>query len=217
MTKAASLSLCLALALAGPAAAETSALEQARLSAEVFALGLEQGDPLMVLAAARMRAGMAFEATTQGAARLPGRTSSVGVGALGGGTPIGSDEMLEIAREMAAGDDALLGLIDDAETEGARGVATGQVYSISEIRDGGTDTYDPLPFSAGEYAEVYVESRDGSDLNLFIYDAQGRLVCSDTDASAISYCGWRPAEAGSFTIEVVNRGKGGAGYALMTN
>jgi hypothetical protein len=125
--------------------------------------------------------------------------------------------MLAEARDFAAGDAAVLGLIEDLENEAGKGVATGQVYSISTIRDGGTDTYDPLPFRGGEYAEVYVESRDGSDLNVYIYDAQGRLVCSDTDISAISYCGWRPADSGSFTIEVKNRGQGGAGYSLMTN
>ena len=85
-----------------------------------------------------------------------------------------------------------------------------------EAATGSTSTI-PLPFKAGEYAEVYVEANDGSDLNLYIYDSAGRLVCSDTDESSISYCGWRPAEAGEFTIKVENRGGGDTGYALMTN
>ena len=37
---------------------------------------------------------------------------------------------------------------------------------------------------------VYIEVRDSSDLNLKIFDDQDRLVCSNTDISAISYCGW---------------------------
>lgn len=195
--------LLVSAAVAAPAGAEISALQRAGLSAELFAAGVAAEDSLLVLAAARLRAGLDF----QGGEAAQGSVTA----------PFDAAEMLATARDLAAGDDALLGLIADTEAEGNRGVATGQVYSISEIGDGATDTYDPLPFAAGEYAEVYVESRDGSDLNLFIYDAEGRLVCSDTDASAVSYCGWHPSEAGTFTIEVVNRGKGGAGYALMTN
>jgi hypothetical protein len=224
MRCAATASLLLAAGLASQAAAGTSVLDRARLSAEVLALGLETGDAMVVLSAARIRAGLEFT----DAAAVPdpppttrtgstSRSMSLSPEGLSGGTPLGAADILAIARDMAAGDEALLGLIDDAEAEGARGVATGQVYSISELPDGGTDSYDALPFAAGEYAEVYVESNDGSDLNLFVYDAQGQLVCSDTDPSAISYCGWHPAEAGSFRIEVVNNGRSGAGYALMTN
>lgn len=196
--------LALTLALTAPAQAETSAMRQAQLSAELFALGSEAGDPLLILAAAKLRKGMSFS-------RDQSRSSGEGAG------PLTWEEMLDEARELAAGDETVLGLIEDAANESSKGVATGQVYSISTIRDGGTDTYDPLPFRAGEYAEVYVESRDGSDLNLYVYDAKGRLVCSDTDISAIAYCGWRPEETGAFTIEVKNRGRGGAAYSLMTN
>lgn len=222
-----------ALSLAAPARAQTSPLRLAELSFQLYAQGIAAKDPVLVLAAARLRQGLdlsAGEARIAGAARLPGKPVSVGLSGgariapekagddeAGPATPLSAADMLDAAADLAAGDEALLGLIEDARAEGGRGVATGQVYSISEIRDGGTDTYDPLPFRGGEYAEVYVESRDGSDLNLFVYDDQGRLVCSDTDISAIAYCGWRPAANGAFTIEVKNRGQGGAGYALMTN
>jgi hypothetical protein len=205
--------LALATALAAPASAEPSLVRQAQLSAELYALGLEARDPVTILTAAKLRKQMSFTRDDSKGFTAPGDVAGVTKQA----APVTWQEMLAEARDFAAGDAAVLGLIEDLENEAGKGVATGQVYSISTIRDGGTDTYDPLPFRGGEYAEVYVESRDGSDLNVYIYDAQGRLVCSDTDISAISYCGWRPADSGSFTIEVKNRGQGGAGYSLMTN
>lgn len=205
--------LALAAALATPAQAEPSLVGQARLSAELYALGLETRDPVTILTAAKLRKEIGFTRDDGKGFTAPGDVAGVTKQA----APVTWQEMLADARDLAAGDAAVLGLIEDAENDASKGVATGQVYSISTIRDGGTDTYDPLPFRGGEYAEVYVESRDGSDLNLYVYDAKGRLVCSDTDISAISYCGWRPDATGAFTIEVKNRGRGGAGYSLMTN
>ena len=76
----------------------------------------------------------------------------------------------------------------------------------------------PWNTSAGDYAEVYVEAKEtASDLNLFVRDGRGRLVCSDTDISAIAYCGWRPATSEFFTVEVVNRGPAASSYSLVTN
>ncbi|MCR8724195.1 hypothetical protein [Frigidibacter sp. ROC022] len=201
--------LVLSLALALPAAAGDGSLRQLDLSAQLYARGIADGDPLLVLAAAKLRKGLSFTPAPRDT-KTPAADAAAPA-------PITWDEMLDSARELAAGDPALLGLIEDVAAESAKGVTTGQVYSISRIDDGGEDVYDNLPFAAGEYAEVYVESADGSDLNLYVYDAAGRLVCSDTDISAISYCGWRPSEGGAFTIRVENRGQGDAGYSLMTN
>ena len=197
--------LALSAALALPAVAnDAGALKALELSAELYARGLDSDDPLLILAAAKLRRGFDF-------------TPDAGTPE-GAGTPVTWEQMLDAARELAAGDEAMLAMIDDVAEASSRGVTTGQVYHIKETIDvGGDDVYGPLPFDAGEYAEVYVESNDGSDLNLYIYDAEGRLVCSDTDSSSISYCGWRPAEAGVFTIKVENRGAGNSGYAIMTN
>ena len=80
-----------------------------------------------------------------------------------------------------------------------------------------SDTYRNVPFDGKKYAEVYVEAAGNQDLNVFIYDAQNRLVCSDTDSSAIAYCGWRPRESGQFSLKITNESGGSAQYSLMTN
>jgi hypothetical protein len=196
------------VSLALPAWAEApSPVKVAELSARLYAAGMAAGDPLLVLSAARLRKGLAPVAT--------GRAAVDGLA--GEGAPLSWEEMLASASELAAGDETVLGLIDDARVETTKGVASGPVYNIGSLGNGNGDTYPPIEFRGGEYAEVYVEARAATNLNLAIYDDKGRLVCSDTDISHIAYCGWTPATPGSFTLKVENKGPVGAEYALMTN
>ena len=196
------------VALGAPALAETaSPVKQAELSARLYAAGMDQGDPVLILSAARIRKTLAPEITDRAAI----------AGTAGDGAPLSWEEMLASAEALAGDDPALLGLIGDARDETMKGVASGPVYNIGSLANGAKDTYPPISFRADEYAEVYVEARDATNLNLTIHDAQGRLVCSDTDISHIAYCGWTPAEAGDFTLRIENQGPIAAAYALMTN
>lgn len=208
-----SLALC-ALALCagvtGPARAETlSPVKTAELSARLFAAGVEMGDPLLVISAARLRKAIN---PTPGGLAPEGATPAASDEA-----PLGWQDMLTRAEEMAGENDVLLALIEDVRATTTKGVASGPVYNISSLGNGKSDTYPAEEFVGGEYAEVYVEAKSATDLNLTVTDAQGRLVCSDTDKSHIAYCGWTPSENGRFTMKVQNKGPNGASYALMTN
>lgn len=196
--------VCLAL----PALAEPGTpVRLAELSARLYATGIVQGDPLLVLSAARLRKEIAPE---------PVERAAIG-GTVGEDALLTWQEMLASAETLAGEDADLLGLIADARDETTKGVASGPVYNIGTLASGGADTYPPIEFRAGEYAEVYVEAKVTADLNLTVLDAEGRLVCSDTDISSIAYCGWTPVEAGSFTLRIDNKGPVSASYALMTN
>ena len=198
----------LALPAAAPALADVpSPVKVAELSARLYAAGMQAGDPLLVLAAAKLRKGLA---------PVAGDREAVG-GTVGRGAPLSWEEMLASASALAGDDQVVLGLIEDARVETTKGVAAGPVYNIGSLGNGKGDTYPPIEFRGGEYAEVYVEAKAATNLNLGVYDAQGRLVCSDTDISHIAYCGWTPANAGTFTLKVDNKGPVGAEYALMTN
>lgn len=201
------LAICLT-GLTVPALAETaSPVKVAEMSARLFAAGKEAGDPLLILSAARMRKALAPVAGDRAAVD----------GVAGEGVPLSWEEMLASAETLAVGDEALLGLIADARVEATKGVASGPVYNIGQLGNGKGDTYPPIEFRGGEYAEVYVEAKAAANLNLTVYDDKGRLVCSDTDISHIAYCGWTPASAGTFTLKVDNKGPVAAAYALMTN
>jgi hypothetical protein len=184
-----------------------SPVKVAELSARLFAAGVEAQDPLLIITAAKLRKTLAPVATD----RAPES------GTIGEGTPITWEEMLGVAASLAADDEALAALIEDVAVETTKGVASGPVYNIGVLANGGGDTYPPIEFRGGEYAEVYVEAKSSTNLNLTILDDKGRLVCSDTDVSHIAYCGWTPAAGGTFTLKVENKGPAAANYALMTN
>jgi hypothetical protein len=195
------LALALCAALAGPAGAEPSALRRAETSARLFEAGRADADPLLMLAAARLR---------QTAGLAPGAGPA-------DDAPMTWAAMLAAAEALAPGDAVVAGLAADIRADAARGVATGALLRLATLAAGGTDRHEAIAFRGGEYAEVYVEARTETDIALVVEDAGGVAVCADTAAGPIAYCGWRPAEAGQFTIRVENRGPRAAGYALMTN
>jgi hypothetical protein len=205
---AALLTATLTLPAGAEVGAETaSPVKVAELSARLYDAGLATGDPLLILSAAKLRKTLA---------PVAGNRVPVG-GQPAEGAPLGWEEMLAAAETLAAGDDLLLGVINDIRVETTKGVASGPVYNIGSLSNGGGDTYPPIEFRGGEYAEVYVEAKAATDVNLTILDDRGRLVCTDTDISHIAYCGWTPAQGGTFTLKVENKGPNPATYALMTN
>ncbi|QYK42733.1 MAG: hypothetical protein KF887_06415 [Paracoccaceae bacterium] len=185
-----------------------SGVQTAALSARLYEVGLAQGDPLLVLSAARLRKQIAPAEDTARRAED---------GEPGTEPPLTWEDMAEAAGRLADGDEVIAGLIDDLRVETTKGVVSGPVYNIGTLAPRRFDTYARIDFKGGEYAEVYVEARSTVDLNLTVTDAQGRLVCADTDRSHIAYCGWRPDATGAFTLKVENRGTAATGYALMTN
>ncbi|MDN5788644.1 hypothetical protein [Pseudorhodobacter sp.] len=194
--------------LAAPlAASPLSPVKTAELSARLFEAGVEAKDPVLILAAAKLRKQVNPEQSERSAID----------GEAGEGAPLGWQDMLVQAESLAVGDDALVGLIEDVRAETTKGVVMGPIYNIGKLSGGKSDRYPRIDFKGGEYAEVYVEAKSAVDLNLTIKDAQGRLVCSDSDISHIAYCGWRPSESGSYTMEVDNKGGAATSYALMTN
>ena len=206
MTRFTALTAALILSALPALAADPAPLKQAEASRMIYDTGVATRDPLLVLAAAKMRRGLGLSPTDRMA-----EDGTPGDGALD------ADAMLATARDLAAGDDMMLGLIDDVASENTKGVVSGPVYNNARIGGGKTDTYRAVPFEGGTYAEIYVEAKGSNDLNLKVTDDQGRLVCSDTDASAIAYCGWSPRSTGDFTIAVQNASGGSADYALITN
>lgn len=193
-------------------ATDLSPIKQAALSGELFQIGLSSEDPLLLITAAKLRRALNLSAIE----RTPDRTVAL-TGADAPDDPVTWQQMLETATRLAGDDIVMLSLIDDVRNETTKGVATGQVYSITSIRAKGQDTYPPLPYVGGDYGEVYVEGSGEADLNVTVLDSQNRLVCADTDKSAIAYCGWRPAKDGTFTIVVENRSNRGSAYTLITN
>lgn len=193
---------------AAPVFADAAPVRQIRLSAEVYAAGVANRDPVLMIAAAKLRK----SAGLRQVARQPDVPSGESGGAL-----LDWQAMLAMAEGLATGDTALIGLIEDIRAEATKGVSDGPVYSIVQIGSGGRDVYSTLPFDGGQYAEIYVEGKGSSDLNLFVHDDRKRLICSDTDISDIAYCGWKPSATAAFSVTVENKGGSANQYTLITN
>ncbi|MCP5036563.1 MAG: hypothetical protein GY945_03070 [Rhodobacteraceae bacterium] len=200
----------LTIAATAVTAQEAAPLLRLQTSYSMYSIGVSMEDPLLIIAAARLRKTVRLEATE----RVPDDAAIVDEAA---GQPLGWRDMLDMADELAAGDPLMEELGEDIRAERAKGVATGPVYSIMSIRGGGHDLYSDVQFSGGEYAEIYVEGASGTDLNIQVRDHKDRLVCSDTDISAIAYCGWQPIQDGNFSITVENKSGRGGQYSLITN
>ena len=207
-------SLALAALMAVPAGAQAdNPIRNAELSARLYEAAVDLKDPMLAIAAARLRKSVLARRVDiapekDGATEVDPTYDRL----------LSWQDMLETAREFAPGDETIAKLAEDVKFAGTKGVTAGQVYSITTIRAGGTDTYPPMTYTGGEYADVYVEgAKSSADLNVFVKDRQGRLVCSDTDISAIAYCGWRPAASEGFTVVVTNKSGTATSYSLITN
>ncbi len=62
-----------------------------------------------------------------------------------------------------------------------------------------------------------VEGDGDTDLDLYIYDANGNLIVADEDYTDYCICDFRPYVTSQFTIKIVNRGSVYNRYHLLSN
>jgi hypothetical protein len=218
------------IALAGPAAAQDGpnvgekqegsrgVLAEVDLAHELYAYGRTAEDPLAVIVAAKIVASVPTQPTERAkeekppegaAAEATQKTNEAG--------PPKLELMLETARELAGEDEVLLGMIADVEAGKSKGRVPGPLVTIDIVQAGFTNTYYDQVFEGGELAEVATVGDTDTDLDLFIYDEHGNLICSDTDYSDRTYCSWYPRYRGPFAIVIKNLGGVWNEYRLFTN
>jgi hypothetical protein len=130
--------------------------------------------------------------------------------------PVTADAMFAKAKELAAGDDALLGVIDDAMAETGRGRIGGAVSWLSRLPSGMTDVWE-IPFYGNSYAEIAVVGVGDANLDVMVTDENGNVFCYDVSWSDSLYCDFTPAWDGYFYVTVENVGGVRNSYYLMTN
>lgn len=129
-------------------------------------------------------------------------------------------QLLADARKFAGKDKVILAYVNQVEkslksgsTRGAVGGPKGQKDSVY-----GKDVNSyQVKFWAGELAEVCVSGDGDTDLDLYVYDANGNLIGSDTDYTDECVVRWVPAWTGTFIIKVLNRGALYNNFAIWTN
>ena len=88
--------------------------------------------------------------------------------------------------------------------------------TVDTVRAYSSDSY-TLTFRGDERATVIVSGDGDTDLDLFVYDANGNLVASDDDFTDDCVASWVPRWTGQFRIVIRNRGEVFNTYRMLTN
>lgn len=200
------------MVLALPAAAETP-LQRLDLAARTAAFARANTDPLALIVAAGLRKSVSERLVER-------QPEHEGAGtAFADFTDIG-DTPASLAVEAVAmsGDDPVIkALAADLAAAAGKGLATGVAASRSTVPAGGADWYRGLQFEGGRRAEAVIEVFGAGDVNLFVYNGKGDLICKDTNPSASFFCGWNPPVTEAYNVKLENRGRSPVRYKISTN
>ena len=193
-----------------PPSASAIAADNIRTAAALVRYGDANKDASALIVAARMvkDAGGKDEPLT--------RTAGTAGEPKAGGDRLDAESILKRAREYAGGRADLIAMADEVAKSGSRGAAGGPKFHRDVIGARRTDTY-RVAFRGGESARIVVSGDGDSDLDLYVYDENGNLVCKDDDDTDDMVCGWNPRWTGQFRIEIKNRGGIANAYRLVTN
>lgn len=127
-------------------------------------------------------------------------------------------ELLEDAKKMAADDQNLLSIIDNLQaTSGEGRGAVGGPRSGYYRLHAGCHTDFVCAFKKGVTATVVVSGDGDTDLDLYVYDENGRFIARDSDYSDDCIVTWVPRWTGNYTIRIVNRGSVWNDFVIATN
>ncbi|MAZ17801.1 hypothetical protein [Oricola sp.] len=199
----------------GQSAAEdpqAAALKLIRMSRTLHDRAIETSDPVLMLSAARLRKDSGMKAGALGTLENSGEDA----GDISGET-FSWERWLEEAVRLSGGSDVIAGLATDIRTSGSKGLAGQAVYTEGRLAAHSSHRYSDLNFVGGEFAEVYSEGLGKADIDLFVRDSRGAIVCSQTDSSNINQCGWTPGATGPFEVTLENKSDFADTYALTTN
>lgn len=192
------------------------AVSKLAMAAELYSYGVENGDALSVLTAARITSAVRTEEAEHEMEQAPIDGLDVSEDGTGRDTPPDADVMFAAAMDLAAGDPSLVGLIEDAMAEGTRGRVGGATRLLSRLPAGYRDTF-TVAFFGGELAEVGIAGDGDADLDLRVLDENGNTICLETGYSDRIYCSFTPVWTGNFRIIVDNMGRIRNSYYLLTN
>jgi hypothetical protein len=128
-------------------------------------------------------------------------------------------KLLNDARSFSANDKTTLDYINAMAKNinaQSRGRVGGSVVISEVVKAYDTDIYS-IEFYGTESARIAVKGDGDTDLDLYIYDANGYLIASDADYTDGCFVQFTPKWTGRFSIRIKNRGSVYNRYALATN
>jgi len=130
--------------------------------------------------------------------------------------------LLQEARAMAADNANMLTLIDAemAKASPSPVVTMGRVWfpfrHVAKVHGGKADTY-TITFRGGKLARVLVMGDGDTNLDLYVYDSEGREVARAVDDNCNCVAKWTPRRTGKFRVCIVNKGKVENDYSVISN
>ncbi|WP_372015750.1 hypothetical protein [Pseudoxanthomonas sp. 10H] len=197
---------------AGTASDNSRAVHQLYLADAVADYGHEARNPMALIVAAEMIA-------QAGAREVEQAKTSDGKGTAGDKAAKPERTVASLlgeARALAGQNAALLAAIDRVGASESKGRSNGPGEVSERVLAGDTDTY-TIRFNGGEEAAVLVVGDGDTDLDLYVYDENGNLVCDDADSTDTMLCEWTPRWTGDFTVKVKNLGSVYNAYDMVTN
>lgn len=204
-----------------PAGQALSATRKAALAYELFNYGKAAGDALAMVSAATILSSVEADLKVAGddetvqketlaADEPPAKTGDASVP--------DSSAILEEARVLARDNTAIVALIDEAKASGSRRFfGRDRYHGYTTARANSDDPWRWRVARGGELAEVAISGDGDTDLDLFVYDEYGNLICSSQSWSDDEYCSWIPRRTGEFRIVVRNHGNVWNRYLMYIN
>lgn len=90
----------------------------------------------------------------------------------------------------------------------------GTTSSVTTVYGNDFDKFQEY-FVGGVRASVVISGDGTSDLDLYIYDQNGNLVCQSISNGDDEFCSWSPVWTGPFIIKVKNRGSYSNRYTII--
>lgn len=138
-------------------------------------------------------------------------------------TSVEPKTLIADARRFAENDKTIQTLADKVENEIVE-ASNRDMRGESDACGSGYVTIAPnsyvmytLTCRAGYVCEVGVVGGTHTDIDAYIYDANGNLIDSDADGSSSCYLSWVPRWTGSFVLQIVNRGRTPNTVNIITN
>lgn len=200
-------------------AEKSQAIAAMRVAYDLAKYGYEVESASALVEAANILAGVpteALEAEAQQGEEVENETAK------GEAADLTICAILATAKELAGNDKVILESIARVEAklaavaEGTRGAVGGAKYGSGRVYSHSTTYYD-VQFYGNSFAECAVVGDGDTDLDLYVYDENGNLICSDSDYTDQCYVSWVPAWTGYFRIKVVNRGGVYNNFVIATN
>ena len=182
------------------------------VSSDLARIAEESRDAILMLAAARLQAMVVTEEETR-SKTSEGQSEDTAVEA-----KPEDENLYALAEEFAGTNEQLHAVIEASKssTVATRGNTRGATVHYDRVLSHSTDDY-RIRFEGRRLAEIAVIGDGDTDLDLFVYDENGNLVCDDIGYTDQAYCSWTPSWTGTFRVEIENLGGVYNAYGLLTN